>query len=127
MSNETGSWASYQKLVLKLLEQHDEKLEQLSKQLNESDTDRARIHISILALKEDMELLKGVIRESSAISAPFATRLDRLEIRVNDLLKLEGNKQKESNETRNYRRGIIAAIVGSSLSIIWSIIEVFLR
>ncbi len=127
MGGEAGSWAQYQKLVLKLLEQHDEKLEELFKQLKEADSDRATIHVSLASLKEDTELLMSLIRDHEKSSGHGQTimRLEKLELKVQELSNAETLRTEESKEVQKYKRGMFTAVAGTIIAVGWDLIQHF--
>ena len=123
---ENGTWNQYQKLVLKLLEQHDEKLEALRKQLSDTASDKAVIYENINSLKEDVDFLLGVIRDGSAGITPVITRMDHIESEIKILKEVEIKRADELKSLKDYTRALFISIVGILASVAWSILEKFI-
>lgn len=123
---ENGTWNQYQKLVLKLLEQHDEKLEALRKQLSDTASDKAVIYENINSLKEDVDFLLGVIRDGSAGITPVITRMDHIESEIKILKEVEIKRADELKSLKDYKRALFISIVGILASVAWSILEKFI-
>lgn len=123
---ENGTWTQYQKLVLKLLEQHDEKLEILVNQLREDEADRAGIHNSIDSLKEDLDKVEKLLSSLEESSSKQQRQLERLEHEAN-LSRLHQKEQAdEKKELKKYKQGFLVAIAGSAITVIWEIAKHFL-
>jgi hypothetical protein len=119
-----GTWNQYQKLVLHILEQHDEKLEALRKQLSETASDKVVISENINSLKEDVNFLLGVIRDGATMGiTPILTRVDTIEGDIRSLKDLEAKRADEHKSLKDYKRALFISILGILASIGWSIIE----
>lgn len=126
MLNESGTWAQYQKLVLKLLEQHDEKLEALRKQYSEIDSEKAADKKYISSLKGDVDLLLTLIRDGTSNVRPLLSRLENIERELKVLQDLEVTKSKELNDIRGYKRALFISIMGILATIGWDILQTIL-
>ena len=123
LGEENGSWTQYQKLVLKLLEQHDEKLEALRKQLATSVNDRVVITENINSMKEDITFLLGLIRDGSIGVTPILTKIDHIETELKTLKEQEANRAKEINDIKSYKRALFLSILGILASVGWDILQ----
>jgi hypothetical protein len=120
---DNGSWTQYQKLVLKLLEQHDEKLETLRKQLADSASDKAVISENITSMKEDIDCLLGLIRDGSMGSIPIITRVASIEADLYTLKQENLAKAKETIGLIAYKRALFVSIMGIIAAVGWDIIR----
>lgn len=122
---EGGSWTQYQKLVLKLLEQHDEKLDTLRIQLSESKGDSGSIRESISSMKQDIDILLNLVRDGSPGVASILTRIDHLEGGLSNLKSNDEQKKKDVKEIQNYRRALFISVMGILATVIWSLVQRF--
>lgn len=132
MSESSGTWTQYQKLVLKLLEQHDEKLEALRQQLADSVNDRAAISENITSLKVDINFLLALVRDGSAGSVSILSRLDAFDHDIKALKQGEADRtvaqNTEANNIMAWKRALFIAIIGILLNVGWDVIQtLFIR
>lgn len=129
MSAESGSWAQYQKLVLKLLEQHDEKLEELSKKLAEDSGDHSQLTASLDNIKSEVSLLINIVRDGNTTSTPLVTRVNDIETIVKDMkLKMdeaEQAKKEHAKEAKTLKRSFFIAAAVFVLNLGWDVIKFF--
>lgn len=127
MAESNGTWAEYQKLVLKLLEQHDEKLEALRQQLANSRNDEATLVENINSLKSDVHFLLGVVRDGAAGSVSLLSRLEAIDHDIKALKQVEADRilTKKDDDTNivAWKRALFIAIMGILLNIGWGVIQ----
>lgn len=123
MTKEGGSWAEYQKLVLKLLEQHDEKLEELSLKLINADSDHALHRETIESLKKDTSFLLGLVRDGLSGSESIIQRINALEKELANLKRMEQKVERDTLDARAYKRALSISILGICASVIWDIVS----
>lgn len=119
-----GSWSQYQKLVLKLLEQHDSKLEELQTRISVSGEDRAVLARDITDLKENVLILQQLVRDGAKATPSLIARVSHLEIDVEDLQKSEDLRLVKEKEYIAFKRGLIVSLIIASSSIIVNIINI---
>lgn len=119
-----GSWSQYQKLVLKLLEQHDSKLEELQTRISVSGEDRAVLARDITDLKENVLILQQLVRDGAKSTPSLIARVSHLEIDVEDLQKSEDLRLVKEKEYIAFKRGLIVSLIIASSSIIVNIINI---
>ena len=125
MGNEGGSWARYQELVLRLLEQHDEKLEELTKQLSDSQSDRLAIRSLIENLQRDSAALRILVKEGTLNHPPLVDRVDSLEKKIDKLIEEEAKRTTATKENAGFKKGVFIAVAGTILTITWEIVKFF--
>lgn len=126
MENESGSWTQYQKLVLRLLEQHDEKLEELRVKLSDSKQDRVYLKESLSSMKEDIVILFQLVRDGTPHVSSTLSRVDHLEADVKDFKDKEVVREKEKSDLQSYKRALFIAIIGVMASTGWEILHMLL-
>lgn len=127
MTKEGGSWAEYQKLVLKLLEQHDEKLEELSSKLANADSDHALLKETIESLKKDTAFLLGLVRDGLTGSESIIQRINALERDQAIFKKMEQKVERDTLDARAYKRALSISILGIFASVIWDIVTKLIK
>lgn len=120
------SWAQYQKLVLKLLEQHDEKLAELQSKIIEGHENSITVINDINSLKEDVEALTALIKEGSANTVLLLSRVDKMELSINKLEITEAERKESSKALVNFKRGLVIAVAGTAITVLWEIIQYFI-
>lgn len=138
LDEQEGTWAQYQKLVLKLLEQHDEKIESLSKQLAEaasnSGANSSVVKEKISSLREDVTMLLELVREGNSSKPSILTRIDRLDKNITTLNKDVSDLQSHNAEERlekkdllGFKRTVLVTIIGVLCTVAWNLIQYFLK
>jgi hypothetical protein len=122
-AEDNGSLTQYHKLILQLLEQHDQKLDDLRNQIADTGDKRAVILEQISSMKNDITILFGLIRDGSLGVTPVLTRIDHLETSIKSILEVEQNKVKTKNDTLNYRRALFISLLATAATIAWSIFQ----
>lgn len=123
---ESGSWTQYQKLVLRLLEEHDKKLEALQEQINSSSQEKTVIAENIKVLKDEVNLLLDLVRDGSVSAPAILSRIDSIENQVQALKQIEVDRKAELTSLKTWKRSMIIAVTGVVLSVGWDIIQYFL-
>jgi len=118
-----GSWSQYQKLVLNLLEQHDERLEQLRERLAEGSGANKALTNTVNALKKDIDTLKAIVRDGSAGSPPILTRLNRLEGVIHNMEEDAREKADRLLKLQAYRWTLFVTLLGITATILWNLFE----
>jgi hypothetical protein len=121
--SESGSWAEYQKLVLKLLEQHDEKLEKLQQELTSASADRVILTQIVAGLKDEIAVLVSIVKEGTLTDPSLTERISKLEVAVHEIKEDAKEAKKLSQDRKRERFAIMLAVVGSAIAIVWDVIS----
>jgi hypothetical protein len=127
MSESGGTWTQYQKLVLKLLEQHDEKLESLRRQLADSEHDKTILEENFNSLKQDVDFLLTIVRDGSSGSISLLSRLESIDYEIRALKKCEEDRNSTQKSDKDnlvaWKRALFIAIMGILLNIGWGLVQ----
>ena len=129
--DENGTWAQYQKLVLKLLEQHDHRIEQLQSGLQKGEADRASLSSTLGQLKADVSDLVDVIQKGphpllirvEAIEGKIISLQDKNKIRDTDAADKKRHEETLEIENLKHKRNMLIAWLAGGVALIWNIVE----
>lgn len=125
MDNEHDGWSQYQKLVLKLLEQHEEKLEDLREQCASNDIGRTTISLQVISLLNDVADLSVLLKDGSPGVIPIITKIDHIDQRISNLEETEVSKKKEIENMISHRRALLVASISIFAAVVGELIQKF--
>ena len=118
-----GSWLQYSKVVLKLLEQHEQQIDILETRLSAAERDRAIILEHISSLKETSSQIYGILRDGTAGSPSVLSKLQSLESQIASLREGDSERKKRDKEITAYKVSILISIGLFALSALWDFVQ----
>lgn len=113
---ENGSWIEYQKMVLRLLDEHDTQLNQFVERIIKIEGAVARIDSTLLTINKTLEALEAASTRLNKLEEDLENKIEQLETH-------QSKDDKKIEENQKSRFMLWVAAFGTGLTIIWELVK----